>query len=234
MTDQYKHIYQNEADLYERLIAHEDYRGNIFQALMEIHSLNAASIVEFGAGTGRLTRIMSVLAKFIYAFDLHRPMLLEAYRVLTETGMENWSFVNADSHSIPLKSNIADIVIEGWSFGHVMRWHAEDWQSHINHLLSEMQRLLKANGTMILIETMGTGQREPSPPAEHLAILYRYWEEEYDFNYRWIRTDFQFESVAEADELIRFFFGDEMADRIVAGKNIIIPECTGIWWKTVP
>ena len=69
MTDHYLNIYQNHADLYERLIAREDQRGNIFQALMEIHSLDSAKVAEFGAGTGRLTRIMSVLAKFIYAFE---------------------------------------------------------------------------------------------------------------------------------------------------------------------
>lgn len=233
MTDHYKNIYQNKAALYERLIAREDYRGNIFQALMDIHPLDGASVVEFGAGTGRLTRIMSVLAKFIYAFDIHRPMLLEGQRVLTETGMENWSLACADNHTMPLKTGVADIAIEGWSFGHVMRWYPDDWQVRINQYLAEMQRLLKPDGTIILMETMGTGQREPSPPAEHLATLYRYWEEGLGFNYQWIRMDFQFESVAEADELIRFFFGDDMADRLVAGKNIIIPECTGIWWKKV-
>lgn len=234
MSDHFKNIYQHDAERYERMIAREDQRGNIFQALMEIHPLDGASIVEFGAGTGRLTRITSVLAKFIYAFDLHRPMLQEGQRVLTETGMENWSVACADNRNMPLKTGIADIAIEGWSFGHVMTWYGDDWQPHADKMLSEMQRVLKATGTMILIETMGTGQREPLPPAEHLAKLYRYWEEKHGFQYRWIRTDYQFESVAEADELIRFFFGDEMADTQVAGKNIIVPECTGIWWKKVP
>jgi ubiquinone/menaquinone biosynthesis C-methylase UbiE len=231
MTDHFKNIYQHHADLYERLIAREDQRGNIFQALMEIHPFDGASIVEFGAGTGRVTRIMSVLAKFIYAFDMEETMLREGQRVLEESGMENWSLACADNHSMPLMANVADIAMEGWSFAHVMGWHPDDWQQHIDKILSEMQRLLKPDGTMILIETMGTGQREPLPPAEHLATLYRYWEQEHDFNYRWIRTDYQFESVEEADELIRFFFGDDLADTQVAGKNIIVPECTGIWWK---
>jgi ubiquinone/menaquinone biosynthesis C-methylase UbiE len=233
MTDHFKNIYQYDAERYERLIAREDQRGNIFQALMEIHPFDAASIVEFGAGTGRVTRIMSVLAKFIYAFDMHEAMLREGQRVLSESGMENWSLSLADNREMPLNSNVADIAIEGWSFGHVMGWYADDWQTHIDQMLSEMQRVLKKNGTMILIETMGTGQREPSPPVEHLATLYRYWEEKHGLNYRWFRTDYHFESVEEADELMRFFFGDEMADNLVAGKNIIIPECTGIWWKSI-
>lgn len=231
MTDHFKHIYANDARRYERLIAREDQRGNLFQTLMNIHTLDGATVIEFGAGTGRLTRIMSVLAKFIYAFDLSHAMLQEGYRVLSETGMENWLFSQADNSAMPVANNCADIAIEGWSFGHVMGWYPDTWQHHVDKMLVEMQRIVKPNGTLILIETMGTGARNPMPPTEQLATLYAYWEKDYGFQYQWIRTDYQFESVAEADELIRFFFGDEMADTLVAGKNIIIPECTGVWWK---
>jgi ubiquinone/menaquinone biosynthesis C-methylase UbiE len=231
VTDHFRNIYQNQADNYERLIAREDYRGNIFQALMDIRPLSDLNVVEFGAGTGRLTRIMSVLTKHIFAHDLHFAMLQEASRVLHETGMENWSVVNADSRYMPIASNVADIAIEGWSFGHASGWYPDTWKEQIDKMLGEMERILKPDGTMILLETMGTGRRDPQPPAEHLAKLFKYWEEKHGFQYTWIRTDFQFESVAEADELIRFFFGDAMADTLVASKNIIIPECTGIWYK---
>lgn len=231
MSDHFKNIYANDAQRYERLIAREDQRGNLFQTLMEINPFDSKTIVEFGAGTGRLTRIMSVLAGYIHAFDNSAAMLTEGYRVLSETGMENWSFAQADNRYIPLASHCADITIEGWSFAHVMGWYPDDWQTHIDRMLTEMQRLTKPDGTMILIETMGTGNRKPQPPNDDLAKLYRYWQEQRGFEYQWIRTDYQFESVVEADELIRFFFGDEMADELVADKNIIIPECTGVWWK---
>ena len=233
MSDHFLQIYTHQAEQYERLIAREDQHGNIFAALMEIHPLEGTNIVEFGAGTGRLTRIMSILAKQIYSFDLHEPMLKVGSRVLTETGMENWFMGTADNRAMPIVSGLADIAIEGWSFGHVMGWYPEDWESKIDLMLAEMQRVLKPGGTMILLETMGTGQREPMPPAEHLATLYRYWEEKYGLQYRWIRTDYHFKSVEEADELIRFFFGDEMADHQVEGRKVIVPECTGIWWKTI-
>jgi hypothetical protein len=39
--------------------------------------------------------------------------------------------------------------------------------------------------------------------------------------------------VPEAEELTRFFFGDELANRIKNEGLLIVPECTGIWWKTV-
>ncbi|MEM9951129.1 MAG: class I SAM-dependent methyltransferase [Chloroflexota bacterium] len=233
MTDHFQHIYQHDAERYERLIAREDQRGNLFQTLMEIHPFSGKTVVEFGAGTGRLTRIMSVLVQSIHAFDIAYPMLAEAQRVLDETGMENWSLSQADNVFMPVANQSADIVVEGWSFGHVMGWYPDTWQARIDQMLSEMQRLLKPNGTMILIETMGTGNRKPQAPNAQLATLYDYWQNTLGFEYQWIRTDYQFEDVDEADELIRFFFGDAMAESLVAGKNIIVPECTGVWWKHV-
>lgn len=233
MSDHFKTIYTTDAERYEQLISREDQRGNLFQTLMDIHPFDGKTVIEFGAGTGRMTRIMSVLVNRIHAFDLHTAMLTEGQRVLSETGMENFTFTRADSRQMPVASNSADIVVEGWSFAHVMGWYPDSWQAETDKMLSEMQRILKPGGTMILIETMGTGNRKPEPPSENLATLYNYWQEKYGFEYGWIRTDYQFESVDEADELIRFFFGDEMADNLVAGKNIIVPECTGVWWKSL-
>jgi len=147
--------------------------------------------------------------------------------------MTNWHLAAADHRAIPLPDDSVSIAIEGWSFAHTVSWSPTTWQGEIEKMLSEMQRVVQPGGTLILLETMGTGSKEPQAPNERLADLYQWWQNEHDFQYRWIRTDYQFESVAEADELIRFFFGDEMADTLVAGKNPIIPECTGIWWKKI-
>ncbi len=229
--DHFQRIYAYDAERYERLIAREDQRGNLFEALMSIHPFDGARIVEFGAGTGRLTRIMSVLAAQIDAFDASAAMLEVAKRIMEESGMTNWSFQVADNRAIPLPDGVADISIEGWSFGHVMGWHGDQWQAELDQMLAEMERLTRPGGTIILIETMGTGRRDPQPPNEELRTMYSYLEQQKGFSHRWIRTDYQFENVAEADELMRFFFGDEMADTQVAGKNIVVPECTGLWWK---
>ena len=47
-----------------------------------------------------------------------------------------------------------------------------------------------------------------------------------------IRTDYRFESLVEAETLTRFFFGDGLADQVVEKNWRILPEWTGIWWKT--
>ncbi|MDX1523773.1 MAG: class I SAM-dependent methyltransferase, partial [Anaerolineae bacterium] len=59
---------------------------------------------------------------------------------------------------------------------------------------------------------------------------YAFLEQSLGFAYTWIRTDFQFESLAEAERLNRFFFGDDLAEQVLKNEWVIVPECTGIWW----
>lgn len=231
MADHFRQIYRHQAERYDRLVAREDYQGNLFAALNDIRPLNGLQVVEFGAGTGRLTRLLSVMVDQVYAFDIEHSMLSRARESMTTTGMCNWSLARGDNHRMPVRSGVADLVIEGWSFGHATEWYSRNWRHHIDRMLAEMQRIARRGGTAILIETMGTGARQPIPPADALAQLYDYWQTQHGFNYRWIRTDFHFASSNEAAELMRFFFGDELARRALQGGKVIVPECTGIWWK---
>ncbi len=232
MADHFKNIYTHHADLYERLVAREDQQGNLFSALNEIRSMYGIDVVELGAGTGRITRLLSVMVNQIFASDIAPAMLQEAKAYLETTGMENWALLQSDNRQMPIAPDVADVVIEGWSFGHMMSWHPDTWQEQIDRMLAQMERIAKPDGTAILIETMGTGRRKPQAPTDDLAKLYEYWQTEHGFEYRWIRTDYQFASLEEASELIRFFFGDELADETVDSGKVILPECTGIWSKT--
>jgi hypothetical protein len=39
--------------------------------------------------------------------------------------------------------------------------------------------------------------------------------------------------VEEAADLAGFFFGEEMAAQVLKNQSAILPECTGVWWRTV-
>jgi hypothetical protein len=113
------------------------------------------------------------------------------------------------------------------------RSYPETWRQEIDRAVQQMGRVLRPLGTVIILETLGTGSESPQPPTETLAAYYSTLETEYCFSSTWIWTDYQFESVAEADELTRFFFGAELADRVRRERLKILPECTGIWWKII-
>jgi hypothetical protein len=79
------------------------------------------------------------------------------------------------------------------------------------------------------LETLGTGYEQPEPP-EDLVPYYEYLEV-CGFQHTWIRTDYLFENMAEAESLARFFFGEALVEKIQRKENrFILPECTGIWW----
>jgi ubiquinone/menaquinone biosynthesis C-methylase UbiE len=233
--DHFQQIYSQRetARLYEQLVAREDYHGNLFAALVEIAGLDGQRVVDMGAGTGRMTRTVGVMARHVYAFDQSAAMLDIAAETLALTGLQNWSLAVASNHALPLPDACADTTIEGWSFGHAVGWHGESWVDPMNAMLAEMRRVTKPGGTMILLETMGTGVKIPTPPTEGLATLYAWWEREHGFQHRALRTDYQFASLDEAVSLTKFFFGDELAQRVESNNLEILPECTGIWWKKI-
>ncbi len=95
-----------------------------------------------------------------------------------------------------------------------------------------MKRVLRQNGMIILLESLGTGNEEPIR-LEHVESTYQ-WLDANGFASKWIRTDYKFESLEEAQELSRFFFGDELGDKVEQNQWVILPECTGVWWRRIP
>jgi ubiquinone/menaquinone biosynthesis C-methylase UbiE len=232
MTD-FKRIYREEAEQYERLVSREDYQGQIERALHQIRPFDNLDILELGAGTGRLTRLLAPWANNIIACDFSPQMLTVARAKLNDSGQNNWQILAADNESLPLAAQSADLAIAGWSLGHSVGWYPGHWQEVIGRTLSEMERLLRSQGTIIILETLGTFQEKPQPPMPGLAQYYLWLEGEHAFSSTWIRTDYRFASMHEAVELIGFFFGGELAAAVQANDRLIVPECTGIWWRTI-
>lgn len=227
----FEEIYARHADAYDALIEREDYEGHLLPALAQIAPLASATVVEFGAGTGRLTRLLAPRVARIAAHDASAHMLSVADRHLTTLGTANWTLEVADNKRLPVEDAVADLAIAGWSFGHAVGWFPDTWQEEIGAAVNEMARVLRPGGTAVILETMTTGSETPAPPTEGLAAYYRWLETTRGFNTTTIRTDYRFESLDEADRLTRFFFGDELADRVRANNWVSLPENTGLWWR---
>ncbi|MFC1961224.1 class I SAM-dependent methyltransferase [Chloroflexota bacterium] len=231
MTD-FKTIYARHAAAYQHMIAFEDYEGHLPQALARIWPDGAGDVVEFGAGTGRLTVMLAPQVRYIAAFDDSAHMLAVAAQRLQTAQLTNCVLATADNARLPVPADCADLAIEGWSFGHLTGWYPDDWPHKIARVLAEMARVLKPGGTAIMLETLGTGQTSPQPPTPALADFYHRLENDAGFTHEWIRTDYRYPSPEEAAAATRFFFGDELADSLLREQRAIVPECTGIWWRT--
>ena len=198
--------------------------------IKEIRDYRNLDVIDLGAGSGRLSSIIATEAKSLICTDSSKAMLDLLENKLAPLNLHNWTTIVADHRSLPVETASIDLVVSGWSISYLTNTNHPTWQSNIKTILTEISRVLRPNGTIIIFETMGTGTESPNPP-DFLTRYYQILEEEYGFQHRWIRTDYDFSSIEEAQELTGFFFGDEMAEKVIKNNWITVPECAGIWWK---
>jgi len=153
----FEEIYASHARAYDALVEREDYQGRLLPTLSGLAPLEGARVVELGAGTGRLTRLLVPLVGSIRAFDRSSAMLDVARSRLEATGYDNWELGVADNKQLPVEDDVADVALAGWTFGHAVDWHPETWRSEIGAALDEMIRILRPGGTAIVLQTMSTG-----------------------------------------------------------------------------
>ena len=99
----HKIVYSQQAEQYEQLVSREDYQNNILRALTEIRPLEGCKVVELGAGTGRVTRIVAPLVDSVWAFDASHHMLETAARVLQAKGLGTRGIAVADHRCLPVR-----------------------------------------------------------------------------------------------------------------------------------
>jgi ubiquinone/menaquinone biosynthesis C-methylase UbiE len=230
MKDHYVNIYSNQAPTYHEMMLFEDVDQNLTPALENITLFQEKQILDLGTGTGRLPLLFPNTD--MTCLDLHWGMLIEN-KTQRDKLKGQWKLLNGNILHIPFNKNQFDLITCGWALGHFAGWYGELWQEKIGGVLEEMHRVVKPKGTIIIIETLTTGSHTPAPPTEALATYYNWLEEKWGFVRQEVQTDFLFNSLDDAIRLAKFFFGDELADKVKSNNWVRLPEWTGIWSKTL-
>jgi ubiquinone/menaquinone biosynthesis C-methylase UbiE len=226
----YVDIYSNQSEKYDLFISFEDYRNELLKTIMKIFPLTENMVIaDIGSGTGRIAYLLAPFVKKIYGIEPNDSMRRIAISKCTQKKMDGIEFLPGGYEQIPLSNSSVDLVIEGWSFMYYYKLSLPNWKDKINCALIEMNRILKPGGKIILIETLGTMETEPQV-FNFAAPFYNYLEEEQDFKRINIRTDYKFNTIKDAEALITFFFGEDMGKMVHQRKDIIVPECTGLWY----
>jgi len=220
-------IYRSQAGKYDALVSREDWQSNLLPAVEAICPLQGLDVVELGAGTGRLTRLMAGKVRFVTAFDASAAMLEVAAGRLRQDGRTNWRTAVADHRHLPASDRSADLAIGGWSISAIPAAERAV-QPGVGQALAEMGRVVRPGGWVIVIETLGTGWEAPHPP-EFLLPYFDFLEAR-GFTRSWVRTDYRFHSWEEARDLTGFFFGSDPLGALAERQGgIVLPECTGLW-----
>ncbi|RKP51641.1 class I SAM-dependent methyltransferase [Cohnella endophytica] len=220
-------IYRQEALQYHELIAKQPELSSLIDELCPIDGLD---VVDMGAGTGRLSVALAPRVRSLVALDASEAMLRITADRLRSADISNWKTAVADHRKLPLADHRADLVVSGWSICYLASSNDPDWERNLAAVIGEIRRVLRPGGTAIIFETMGTGFETPHPP-DFLRSYYAALERDYGFSHRWIRTDYEFDDIRQAEQLSRFFFGDELADKVVRDNLVRLPECAGVWWR---
>jgi SAM-dependent methyltransferase len=225
----FRDIYAHDAERYHRLVSAEDYLGELPRALARIASLQGARVLEVGMGTGRLTRLLLEAGASVVGYERSAAMVEVARRHLAG----HFDVEVADVREVELPPGSADVAIAGWALGHFCEWYAPEFLPEIEAVVAKMTRAVSGKGTLILIETLGTGSERPGAPNPSLATYYGWLEGTLGMRREELRTDYRFESPAAAVDALEFFFGPELSDRVRASGSGIVPEWSGLWWKTL-
>jgi ubiquinone/menaquinone biosynthesis C-methylase UbiE len=224
---EHQEIYKNETERYQALVSYEDYRQNLSSSINWIIGSGFPTVLESGAGTGRLTEILGPLAGRLIGCDISHSMLLTANLKKKQYPKTFLGFTASDHRWLPLICEKFDWVVSGWSVCYLVTWQKASWKAEVNRALTEFMRVLGNDGRILLIETLGTGKPEADPPP-HLMEYLNYLDL-LGFTRQSIRTDYKFPDLQSAENLVEFFFGKEMLQYIEKYPQPVLPECTGLW-----
>ena len=227
MGQDYQRFYRERAEEYDRLVQAEDCDGALGPALAGIIALDGAEVLEIGVGTGRITRSLVAAGARVVGCEPSEAMLAVARRHLGDAA----TLVAEPVQTFEFPPRPFDLALAGWVFGHFVSWYPETWRDEIGAALDRMLDSLVPSGTLVVIDTLGTGVAEAAAPRPELAEYHRWLERDRGLQRRVLRTDYAFPDVATAAEVTGAFFGDELAARVRREAWSRVPEHTGLWWR---
>jgi SAM-dependent methyltransferase len=118
----------------------------------------AATVLDLGAGTGKLTRLLASEFERVIAVEPAEPMRRQLVRVCPRAEARP-----GNARAIPLPDNTVDAVFAAEAF----HWFDDE------RALAEIARVLRVGGPLVLMWNLPAGPWEPAIPAVEALLLER-------------------------------------------------------------
>lgn len=200
-----KAYYENN-DYYEIFSIAEDGENKVANYLKDI--CKDKIVLDAGCGTGKFLNILEEYSKKYIGIDLSDKQLEKAKIKSKKDASE---FICSNLSKINLESDKVDLIVCSWVLGTIIDI------TERNKCLSELKRLLKSNGTIILIENDENSEFEEirNRTKDSRTRDYNNWILSNGFTVdKQIDTYFNFNSYNEAKKSFEVIYGPEIANKI--------------------
>ena len=209
--------YYEDNDYYEIFSQAEDSK-NIVADYFDNISKNKI-VLDAGCGTGKYLRVLEKDSIKYIGIDLSNNQLEKAKIKSTNN---NSMFICSNLSNIPLDDNSVDLIVSSWVLGTILDLDER------NKVFSELRRVLKINGMIILIENDENSEFEEirNRTKDNRTKNYNDWILSKNFVIdKRIDTCFEFKSLDEARKCFEVIYGNEISNKIkdkIINRKIVI------------
>ena len=204
--------YYEDNDYYEIFSIAEDGENKVGAYLEEI--CKDKIVLDAGCGTGKFLKILEEYSKKYIGIDLSAKQLEKAK---TKSKKDTSEFICSNLSNINLENNQIDLIICSWVLGTIVDIDER------NKCLSELKRLLKSNGIIILIENDEDSEFEEirNRTKDTRTRDYNNWILSNEFTIaKQIETYFNFKTYDEAKKCFEVIYGENISNKIKNKKYI--------------
>ena len=205
-------LYDSEAALFDDISLHEDTSGKLRQFLLERFSFVGKSVLEAGAGAGRITDY--------YADQAKRVVVTDAYESMVSILKQKYAGVDKITAALcdhrQLRSRFPepfDVFLSAFSFNYAFDPSVGDYDAFL-------EQILPPAGQHIIIECCGFYETFDYLPPESIRYV-RALEKR--FRKTVLPTEFVFSSPEQAVAAAKVLFSP-IAERVRQQNRAVIPE----------
>ena len=201
-------VYKSKTDVYEEFCEAEDYLKKIEKFLLP--KIKNKVVLDLGCGNGKYAKVFAPHSKKYFALDISKEQIKLA-KIKTRK-IKKIKFITTSAEKIPLKNNSIDVVIALWVLIVVEGFKRK------KQILREIERVLKPNGKMWIIENDSKGKFEEMRGHIKKTVKYNEWLKNQKFKEKKIKTYIKFNNLDKAKRVFRKIWGKAISNKLKSNR----------------